>query len=540
MNQQYDMGALRERLQFIGLDPSSRERLRGVKGVIEGSIKQALDTFYDRVRSTPQTSRFFNDDRHMQSAKGRQESHWSLIANAEFDERYVAGVSAVGKAHARLGLEPRWYIGGYALLVEQLVTAVLRDRWPSRFGRGKADEVAKEVGVVIKAAMLDMDYAISVYLDELAEARAAAEAEKQRAQADRQAALEKLGVALDQLALGDLQKRLATDLPPEFTEMAENFNKAVLALHDVIADVRATSRAIVGGTEGIANAAEDLSRRTEQQASSLEESSAALHQLAESVRTTAENAAQAADVVGQTQAEAQESGRVVASAVEAMAKINTSSKSIAAIVGVIDEIAFQTNLLALNAGVEAARAGEAGRGFAVVAQEVRSLAQRCAESAKEIKELITNSEEHVASGVSSVGETGEALGRIVERISEITQLVSGIAAAAAEQSRGIGEVNSAVAHLDKITQQNAAMVEETSAESRRLKAEALELSGKLDRFKVSEAGHQSGRAASEQNGRRAASPGHRAYAPARTGSRGPALALAANPQVEDDESWTDF
>lgn len=142
--------------------------------------------------------------------------------------------------------------------------------------------------------------------------------------------------------------------------------------------------------------------------------------------------------------------------------------------------------------------------------------------------------------MSSVGETGEALGRIVERISEITQLVNGIAAAAAEQSRGIGEVNAAVAHLDKITQQNAAMVEETSAESRRLKAEALELSGKLDRFKVSEAGHQSGRAASEQNGRRAAAPAPRAYAPARTGSRSPALALAANPQVEDDESWTDF
>lgn len=538
MSQQYDMGALRERLQFIGLDPASRDRLRGLKGVIDESIGPSLAVFYERVRSTPQTARFFNDERHLQSAKERQESHWSLIANAEFDERYVAGVTAVGKAHARLGLEPRWYIGGYALLVEQLVTSVLQHRWPTPFGRSKAAGIAKEVGVVIKAAMMDMDYAISVYLDELAEARAAAEAEKQRAQADRLAALEKLGAALDQLAEGDLQKRLATDLPQEFVGMADNFNQAVNALHNVIADVRATSRAIVGGTEEIANAAEDLSKRTEQQASSLEESSAALHELAESVRTTADNAARAANTVGETQSEAQESGRVVAEAVDAMAKINSSSKSIAAIVGVIDEIAFQTNLLALNAGVEAARAGEAGRGFAVVAQEVRSLAQRCAESAKEIKALITNSEEHVASGVSLVGATGEALDRIVERISEINALVNGIAGAAAEQSRGIGEVNSAVANLDKITQQNAAMVEETSTESKRLRAEAVELSGTLERFRVAEHPRAQQRQSQEPQAspRGSATRNRPVQALIQSSSRAVQEAIDA----EEDANWAEF
>ncbi|HRP79538.1 MAG TPA: methyl-accepting chemotaxis protein [Aquamicrobium sp.] len=527
-----DTAALRERLDFIGIDDATRDRLRSLKEVIAASIDGALDEFYARVRVTPQLAAMFSNEKHLESAKKRQEKHWNIIASADFDNRYVEGVSVVGQVHARLGLEPRWYIGGYALILEQLIASVVKARWPSAFGRKHAAELARDVSTVVKAAMLDMDYGVSIYLDELAAARRKTEEDKARAEADQRAALQLLASALDALAAGDLESRLTSELPAEFAEMATNFNSAVAALHAAIADVHATSTSIVTGAEGIANASDDLSRRTEQQAASLEESSAALHQLSESVRLTADNAGKASGVVGATQAEAGQSEKVVADTVAAMSKIKSSSEEIAAIIGVIDEIAFQTNLLALNAGVEAARAGDAGRGFAVVAQEVRSLAQRCAGSAKEIKELISTSSDHVATGVSLVGAAGEALARMVARIDEINHLMTDIASAAAEQSRGIAEVNTAVSQMDQITQKNAAMVEETTAETQRLKDEALDLAAKLERFRIGEAA--SARApASPRSGMRAAQP--------RVAARGGGAALALRPQVAAaEESWEEF
>ena len=478
-----DNAELRERLDFIAMDGDARARLNSLKPVIADAIGDALDAFYVRVRATPQTNRFFGSGSH-ESAQRRQEAHWGLIAQADFDDRYVNGVTTVGKTHARLGLEPRWYIGGYALVLERLIAAIVEKRWPSAFGRSRAPRLAAEIAVVVKAAMLDMDYAISVYLEELQQARHLAERERAQAQEVQEQALALLAGALDRLARGDMETRLRSDMPDEFSGMAANFNAAAEALHDAIADVRTTSSSIVAGADGIAGASDNLSQRTEQQAASLEESSAALHQLSESVRMTADNARKASAMVDDTQQEASRSGKVVADAVAAMGNIKSSSDEISAIIGVIDEIAFQTNLLALNAGVEAARAGEAGRGFAVVAQEVRSLAQRCASSAKEIKELIATSGEHVGAGVSLVAAAGEALSTMTARIDEIGELMGGIAAAAAEQSQGIGEVNAAVGQMDQITQKNAAMVEETSAEIMRLKDEAHDLGAKLDRFSV--------------------------------------------------------
>lgn len=538
-HQQHDMAALRERLDFIGIDGEARERLKSLKGVIAGSIGNALDAFYSKVRATPQTARFFSDDGHVKGAKKRQETHWDLIANAEFDARYVGGVSVVGKTHARLGLEPRWYIGGYALIVEQLIGAVMKERWPSAFGRSKSDKIAGEIATVVKAAMLDMDYAISVYLDELAAARVKAEEEKARTEADQRAALAMLAEALNELARGNLETKITAALPAEFTQMAGNFNSAVEALRDAMSGVRATSSSITAGAEGIANASEDLSRRTEQQAASLEQSSAALHELSESVRLTADNAGKASGVVATTQTEAAQSEKVVSDAVSAMGKIKTSSEEIAAIIGVIDEIAFQTNLLALNAGVEAARAGEAGRGFAVVAQEVRSLAQRCASSAKEIKELISASGDHVETGVSLVGAAGEALASMIRRINEINALMSDIASAAQEQSRGITEVTTAVTQMDQITQKNAAMVQETSAETQRLMSEAIELATKLEGFKTRSEERRAAPAHS-RSAQPVAVPRSGASVTQLRHTGGTSNAVAKTAPQADDSTWEEF
>jgi methyl-accepting chemotaxis protein len=282
---------------------------------------------------------------------------------------------------------------------------------------------------------------------------------------------------------------------------------------------------IGAGSDEIASAADDLSRRSEQQAASLEETAAALDEITATVKRSSAGAQEASKVVGSTRGDAERSSIVVRNAVEAMNQIEKSSQSISQIIGVIDEIAFQTNLLALNAGVEAARAGEAGRGFAVVAQEVRALAQRSADAAKEIKTLISTSSQQVNQGVSMVGQTGEALQAIVGKVGEIDALVSEIAASGQEQATGLNEVNAAVNQMDQTVQQNAAMVEQSTAASHALKGEAGNLMQMISRFRVNGAVANTA-SSSARPTQRPAAPPPRAAAPAP--SRGPALAGATS------------
>ncbi|MFA4937834.1 methyl-accepting chemotaxis protein [Brevundimonas sp.] len=315
---------------------------------------------------------------------------------------------------------------------------------------------------------------------------------ERRAEAERQAAqiqaavVEGTARGLSAMAEGDLSYRIEEDFPGEYAVLRENFNQAMGALDEAVGVIGVNAGSMQSGAHEISSAAEDLSRRTEQQAASLEETAAALDEITATVRKTAENA-QAADVVvtqGRTQAET--GGVVVQKAVAAMGEIERSSNEIGQIIGVIDEIAFQTNLLALNAGVEAARAGEAGRGFAVVASEVRALAQRSAESAKEIKTLISASSSQVKDGVVLVRQSGEALTGIAGRIEEITTLMSEIRASTQEQAVGLAEVNTAVNQMDQVTQQNAAMVEQSTAASLSLSREAAELAELVGRFEISQ------------------------------------------------------
>jgi methyl-accepting chemotaxis protein len=239
----------------------------------------------------------------------------------------------------------------------------------------------------------------------------------------------------------------------------------------------------VGASE-IAAAADDLSRRTEHQAASLEETAAALDQITVTVRQTAERAVEARGVISAAGSDAKQAEAVVTAAIDAVLAMQQSSDQIGQIIGVIDEIAFQTNLLALNAGVEAARAGEAGRGFAVVASEVRALAQRSAEAAKEIKSLIATSSDRVTDGVKLVGRTGEALSRIIQQVDSISNLVLSISASAQEQSSGLLEVNTAVNEMDRVTQQNAAMVEQTTAAAHSLRDQYRALSDEVGGFRI--------------------------------------------------------
>ncbi|MDQ0455281.1 methyl-accepting chemotaxis protein [Rhizobium paknamense] len=475
---------LAKRLDFMGLDSASLAVLQEISPAIKAHIGAALDSFYGKVKSTPETARFFRNDAHINGAKGLQQQHWATVTGAKYDQQYVKGVQAIGRAHARIGLEPRWYIGGYALIVEKLVQAMMQERWPSRFGKANAGKLSREVGVLVKAAMLDMDYSISVYLESLEEERRQAEAAKLKAEEEQKQALAALKTALSKLAHGDLEYQLPSDLPAEFQELAQDYNATVQTLRGTLGTVREAGDEILKSTRAIADAADNLAQRTEQQAAGLQESTTALTELTGNVALAAEGAHKASDLVRETLEEAQSSGVVVTRAVDAMGAIEQSSDRISKIIGVIDEIAFQTNLLALNAGVEAARAGEAGRGFAVVAQEVRDLAQRCANAAREIKGLISESSAQVQNGVELVHGAGDALGKIITRIDEVNAIVSRIAAASADQSSGLKEVNSAIGSMDGITQQNAAMVEETSAQTATLREEVERLVHSLQHFRT--------------------------------------------------------
>ncbi|MBB2676484.1 UNVERIFIED_ORG: methyl-accepting chemotaxis protein [Rhizobium esperanzae] len=293
-----------------------------------------------------------------------------------------------------------------------------------------------------------------------------------------------LAAGLKRLAEGDLAFQLSDRFAPEFEPLRHDFNASVEQLGGTLLSVSKSVSIINSGTREINNGSSELSGRTERQAATLEETAAALDAVTAKVSQAFKIAEEARNVADNANRSAMASGKVVAQTVDAMGQIEESSKQINNIIGVIDQIAFQTNLLALNAGVEAARAGEAGKGFAVVAQEVRELAQRSAQAAREIKELIGRASAKVASGVELVNHTGAALSDIGRFIVDINQRMEALAASARDQATSLSEVNSAMGQLDQVTQQNAAMVEETTAASVTLASEAERLRELVTQFEL--------------------------------------------------------
>lgn len=540
-----------ERIAFLQIDDQVKAKLRALTPLIRKTLPTALDRFYEQAASVPETAKFFADAAHLGRAKNAQIAHWNTISEAKYDAAYVRSITKIGSVHARIGLEPRWYIGGYALIAEQLVHALISDRWPRGiFGNSKKSEDAgAEIGALLKAIFLDMDLAISVYLAASDDARKMAEeasrrAEQERLQVEQAAAEERVaaeakmlsdleeavgsivdaaldgdfakrvsleaksgvifrlgelmnkmcemmsGVMCDltamlgALAEGDLTKRISADYCGAFGALKDGANTTAEKLAQIVSEIKSSAAEVGNASAEISTATTDLSRRTEEQAASLEETSAAMEQISATVKKNAEGAQQAQQVTESTRVIAEKGGEVAASAVHAMSRIEESSRKIFDIIGVIDEIARQTNLLALNAAVEAARAGDAGRGFAVVASEVRSLAQRSSQAAKDIKDLISNSDSQVKEGVELVNRAGTALSEIAQSIEQVVNVVSDIANASSEQATGIGEVNKALTQMDELTQQNSALVEENAATAKALEGQAGAMNERVAVFQI--------------------------------------------------------
>ncbi|MFC6447265.1 methyl-accepting chemotaxis protein [Shinella zoogloeoides] len=367
-------------------------------------------------------------------------------------------------------------------------------------GEGRADEIgdmARALGVFKENALSKIRIEA-----ESEQQRAAAEAERARNDAEKQSldrdidfAVNALAAGLGRLAQGDLSRQIETPFTGRLEQLRRDFNVSLERLHDTLGQIRTNAMSIQRSGSDMLQSADALSKRTEAQASSLEETAAAVEQITVTVRSSAERAHEANTVVGTTKRSADSSAAVVNNAIAAMGRIEGASRQIEQIIEVIDDIAFQTNLLALNAGIEAARAGEAGKGFAVVAQEVRELAQRSAQAAKEIKGLIEKSTQEVSAGSHLVQETGAVLASISQQIVTVSQHVDMMATASRDQATALQEVNGSVNQMDQMTQQNASMVDLTTAASRKLAGDADTLMMLVEQFRLEADGQSLHRAA---------------------------------------------
>lgn len=487
---------IKERLAFLGIGATEKNLLNRIGHQVRRTLGPALDRFYRRVNETPTLSRFFSNPAHQKSARSQQEKHWSRILDGDFGPDYVQSTKAIGNTHARIGLEPQWYIGSYGLLLEGIVSEFLHDAWPKSqqglLGRifRKSDpslpveEVTRRTGLLIKAALLDMELGLQTYTLNL-DGRERSRAEKERTES-LTALSEALADALERMAGGDLVQEIDPALETETTRMSGAFQSACSGLSHIVHAVRSTSGMVEHRAKTLSGSSEDVACRIAEQVQALGTVSRNITELTASVKEVAEEARQADETV---EACCQETGQgmdIVNRTVKAMAKISESSAQIVQIISVIDEIAFQTNLLALNAGVEAARAGDAGRGFAVVAQEIRALAQRSTTAAREIKELISSSMEDVERGVKMVDETGSALENISTSVNRLGDAVGEIASGAEAQAQRIMDINASTTQLEAVTRTNAAIVQEMSGSSQELVGDAAELMTIVTNFKVRE------------------------------------------------------
>lgn len=441
---------LRARLGLTGLDADAAERLRAIRPMIESEARIALSEFFLRLQNTPEIAGLFTSERQIDRLHELEAAHWSILADGRFDGMYVDRSVILGEVRHRIGLDAGWSIGGHAMVLERAIRRLVADERGGllkRFGRG-ADRklLADRLVDIVKAALIDIDTQVSHRLREQQKAYALHH-ETETAQA-RESVEATLGVAMAQVAAGDLSARIDPECVGPHRQIADHFNQAIGGFEEQANGLQARLAQAEQLVQRLCGDLESTHAGIARQSADVTGQHGELQAAAKRIRDTAASARQAETLIAQARESAEDGDRVVETAMDAMDGVKQSAEQIGKIITVIDEIAFQTNLLALNAGIEAARAGDAGRGFAVVASEVRALAQRSADAASEIKDLVTDTKSQVGNGVELVDKTRAAISSLVDQVSEISKSVAGVGAQAETEAAGIA---AAVAVLEEVS-----------------------------------------------------------------------------------------
>ena len=431
----------------LGLDAADKELLASIGKTIIPRLDLVLDRFYENAMAHRESAAFFPDDATLRHARNAQKTHWSRLLNADLGRDYQKSTERIGEVHFRIKLPFTLYLSSYAGATSHIQALILAAMGPLT-PRAKREQIARQLSVLNRAFALDTALVIDAYYT--------------AQQAELKHALTELTDGMARVVNRDLSRDIPEDgFPTAYGDVRTSFNALLTSTRNLLGTIDGAVDSLTDGSAGLETTTEGLSGRVESQAATLEETAAAMEQMTISISESAETIEQTSRIVSRASASADRGGQVTQQACEKMNEIAASSERISQIVNVIDDIAFQTNLLALNAGVEAARAGEVGRGFAVVATEVRALAQRATDSAKEIGALIGDSRQHVESGVKLVEDVGTTLEEIVRDVKEAEGYATNIASAVKEQAAGLTAINAGVNQLDTTTQQNAEMVRET-------------------------------------------------------------------------------